>query len=71
MCDFEEIIRTVDNTDLWLKFHPMYNEHCFRESIAYLKKKEIDLTGNKRDFLFAIDTAQKRIAMIEQELKTR
>lgn len=70
MCDFEGIIRAVDNTDLWLKFHSMYNEHCFRESIAYLKNKEIDIARNKSDFLISIDTAQERIVMIEQELKT-
>lgn len=52
-------------------FYPMYNEHCFRESIDYLGNKNINININDNDFLISIDIVQERIAMVEQELKMR
>lgn len=69
MDDFEEIIKAIDNGDIWLMFHPMYNEHCLQESIAYLKNKEIKIDINDNDFLISIERVQERIAMVEYELK--
>lgn len=67
MEDFVEIIRAADDTDIWLKFYPMYNKQCLSESLAYLDNKEIK--RDDIDFLSAIDTANERIDMVAQELK--
>lgn len=70
MDDFEELIKAVDDADIWLMFHPMYNKHCFRECINYLDNKNIKINVNNNDFMISISIVQERITMIEQELKT-
>lgn len=69
MDDFEGIIEAVDDTKIWLMFHPMYNAHCLRESIDYLENKDFKINIDENEFLIAIDAAQERIALVEQELK--
>lgn len=69
MDDFEGIIEAVDDTKIWLMFHPMYNARCLRESIDYLENKDFKINIDDNEFLIAIYAVQERIAMVEQELK--
>lgn len=66
---FEEIIRTLDNTQIWYHFHPLYNEQCLRESICYLRNNDYQINTNDKDFIISLDTVQERISLVEQELK--
>lgn len=70
MRDFDEIIRAVDNTNIWIYFYPLYNRKCLEKTITYLQKNDIMVNKNTNEFLVAIDVIQERIANIEQEIKT-
>lgn len=69
MDDFEKIIEVVDDTEIWLEFHPMYNEHCFRESIDYLENKDLQINIDDAEFLLSINAAKERVRLVEEELK--